>query len=108
MTVSIATARDIAKRLINAEASGPGDYENAMYRLQGKYGLSFSFLHSLKYRPPNDILLSQWMRLLDVYEMKCAQQERLFQEERKTARALKDATSKTLVSAADFVAGKQT
>ena len=104
MTCNVETAQDIAKRLINAEANGPGDFENAMRRLEARRGIPFSLLYSLKYRPPKDILLSQWNLLLDVYEMECARQERRYQLQRETAKALKNATSKALTGAAAAVA----
>lgn len=105
MTANVETAQDIARRLINAEARGPGDYENAMRRLEARRGIPFSLLHSLKYRQPKDILLSQWNLLLDVYEMECARQERRYQLQRETAKALKNATSKALTRTAAVVAG---
>lgn len=53
----VAVASEIARRLVQAESRGPGDTENAMRRISSRWGVPFTFLWSLRYRPPADILM---------------------------------------------------
>src|SRR6185436_10159076 len=107
MTPSVQTAQEIAKHLVNRELRGPGDLENAMRRLESKYGIPHSFLWALRYRPPNDILLGAWMTLVTAYQVEIAKQERLLRMERANAEAYTNAVSKAFVSAADALARPQ-
>lgn len=46
--MSAADASSMVRRMIHSEAHGPGDYENAMDRLQARYGIGFWQLDHLR------------------------------------------------------------
>ena len=104
MTPSVGAAQEIAKHLVNRELRGPGDLENAMRRIESKYGIPHSFLWALRYRPPSDILLGAWMRLLNAYQVETARQRRLFDAELAKTKALNNAANSILVRTAIAVA----
>lgn len=55
---------------------GPGDnVETAMYRAETKWGLPYSLLWALRYRPPKSMTVGPWTYLKSVYEHECARQE---------------------------------
>lgn len=92
---SVETAIELANDLIRREARGPGDVENAMRRIESKYGVPHSFLWALRYRPPKDILLGAWMGLLNAHEVECARQKRLLDAALAKDKALKDAANRS-------------
>ena len=98
-------AQDWARRLVQSESRGPGDVDNAMRRLETRYGLPYALLYNLRYRPPRDILVSHFARLQAAYLAECERQQRLFAHERRITEA-KSALGKVLVRAATFVAGE--
>lgn len=77
----VAVATDIARRLVHAESRGPGDTKNAMRRLSARYGIPFNTLWSLRYRPPGDILMGVYRRLVAAYEAECERQMRRIKHE---------------------------
>ena len=104
MTATVDTAVDVTNRLVTRESRGPGDLDNAMRRIEQRYGVDYWLLWSLRYRKPKDILLGQWNALLGAYHAECERQEKRLQHERETAEAM--GASKALLGAADRVAGK--
>lgn len=84
--MSEAKAVDIAQRwakwMVQKETKGPGDTENAMRRLANRYGLTYSFLWSLRYRAPKDLLVSQFEKLGNAYEAERQRQLQLLEKER--------------------------
>lgn len=102
---AVAVARDVANRLIVNESRGPGDIDNAMRRLEAKYGIPYSFLWSLRYRPPTDILVGAWSRLVSAYEVECARHQRRLESERQLMRTLGHAANSFAMRAADSLAG---
>jgi hypothetical protein len=48
-------ALEMLRTMVAREARGPGDVENAMRRLESKYGLDFWTQWGLRYRPPVEI-----------------------------------------------------
>ena len=102
---AVAIAQSMANQMIVREARGPGDIDNAMRRLEAKYGIPHSFLWSLRYRPPQDILMGAWSRLVCAYQAECDRQKRLLDAELATAKAYENAASSILVRAALAVAG---
>ena len=107
MTPSVATAQEIAKHLVTRELRGPGDLQGAMRRIESKYGIPHAFLWALRYRPPSDILLGAWMRLVSAYQVECARQERLARAEHLIARTITNATGQALTGAGAILAGPQ-
>lgn len=93
-------AADIASRLVQRESRGPGDLDNAMRRLEARYGVDYRLLWSLRYRRPKDILLGHWRRLLAAYEAECERQRAHYEHELHTTRALRSGTDTPLIRAA--------
>jgi hypothetical protein len=60
-----------ARRLTHSESRGPGDMENAWRRLEAKYGIPWRSFWSLRYRRPNEIAASIYLRLQAAYEAEC-------------------------------------
>lgn len=102
---AVASAQMWARSLVQRESRGPGDLKNAMRRVSQRYGIDYSILYSLRYRPPNDILVGTYERLRNAYESECERQERLLRHEREITKA-KTIIGAALARAADAVAGE--
>lgn len=83
----VASARDWANALVRRESRGSGDTENAMRRLEARYGIPWRTFWSLRYRPPSDVLTSVFFRLKAAYEAECERQMRLIKHELEITRA---------------------
>lgn len=66
-TTAVDQAASWAKRLTHSEARGPGDMENAWRRLEHRYGVPWRAFWSLRYRRPNEIAASIYLRLQAAY-----------------------------------------
>jgi hypothetical protein len=80
-TTAVDQAASWAKRLTLTEARGPGDMENAWRRLEARYGVPWRAFWSLRYRRPNEIAASIYLRLQAAYEAECERQMRRLQHE---------------------------
>jgi hypothetical protein len=83
----LADARSWANELVRRESRGPGDMENAMHRLQSRYGIPWRTFWALRYRPPADVFVGVYLQLKAAYEAECQRQERLIAHERSIAEA---------------------
>lgn len=83
----VASARDWANALVRRESRGSGDTENAMHRLEARYGIPWRVFWSLRYRPPTDILASVYFRLHEAYQHECERQMRLLKHELEITKA---------------------
>lgn len=83
----IADARTWANELIRRESRGPGDMENAMRRIEARYGVPWRTLWTLRYRPPADVMVGVYLNLKAAYESECSRQERLARHEREITEA---------------------
>lgn len=83
----VSEARMWATQMVLREARGPGDSENAMHRLEHRYGIPWRTFHNLKYRAPADVMVGVWRQLKAAYEAECERQERLLAHERHVAEA---------------------
>lgn len=92
-------ARRIAGELLKQESRGTGDTENAMRRIEARYGVPYGLQWALRYRPPKDIVVSAWTRLLVAYEAECERIERKAALERERIRILRNATDPSLARA---------
>jgi hypothetical protein len=106
MTSAVGEAKDWAKWLVQRETRGPGDLENAMRRLEARYGISFSTLWALRYRPPKDIFVSTYELLRSAYLAEHEKHERLLRHEREITKA-KSRIGAALVRAASSLAGEE-
>ena len=75
-----------ASRMVSMNLRG-SDTENAMRRLEARYGIPWRTFWNLRYRPPADILVGVWRQLHAAYEAECERQERLLAHERHIAEA---------------------
>src|ERR1700722_8876728 len=97
-------AAEKASWLVRREARGPGDLENAMRRIESKYGLSYSTLWALRYRKPRDLLVSTFVRIIAAYDAEIERQKRLLDHEATVSKArtrfgeIIDRTADALVS----------
>lgn len=106
MEAHVIHARRMARDLIALESRGSGDLENAMRRIEQRDGVPFGFLWSLRYRPPQDVLMGMSARLQSAYERKLDEQLRRLQHERSITEA-KTGFAARLVRAADALAGEK-
>lgn len=49
---TVEQSQDWARKIVNADVRGPGDLENAMRRVESRFGIPFAALWALRYRPP--------------------------------------------------------
>lgn len=78
---TVASAQKWASDLVQRESRGPGDMENAMRRLESRYGIPWRTFWSLRYRPPTDLFVSVYQRLEAAYQAERHRQMRLLQHE---------------------------
>lgn len=97
-------ARDWAREIVNADVRGPGDLENAMRRVEQRYGLPFASLWALRYRPPKDVGVSIYTKLQAAHADVCERQMRKFRDELDRTKAT-GWLGETLIRAADSLAG---
>jgi len=96
-------AKGWARDLVARESRGPGDTENAMRRIEQRYGISFGVLWALRYRAPKDIMASVYFRLNAAYLDACARQMKALEHDISIAKALGGADHHFVASAAAFV-----
>jgi hypothetical protein len=61
--------------------------ENAMHRLESRYGIPWRTFWQLRYRAPKDVFVGVYLQLKTAYEAECARQERLMRHELAVAEA---------------------
>lgn len=98
-------AKGYARHLVQAESRGPGDTDNAMRRIETKYGVPYWTLWALRYRVPKDITIGVFHAVKNAYLAECGRQERRYAHERQMIEA-KNAAAAALVRASDIVVGK--
>lgn len=64
-------AAQIARSLVARESRGPGDTENAMRRLEARYGVPFNAWWSLRYRKPKAIVAGLYARIKAAHAAEC-------------------------------------
>lgn len=105
-TVFVDQASEWANHLVRRESRGPGDIEDAMRRIEARYGLPYSVLWSLRYRRPKDLMVSVYAHLQSVYVAEIDRQQRLLAHEREITEA-KTWLGRALVRAADKLSGSE-
>lgn len=86
-TVFVDQASEWANHLVRRESRGPGDVENAMRRIEARYGVPYSVLWALRYRRPKDLTVSVYAHLHAVYMAEIDRQQRLLEHERSITEA---------------------
>lgn len=77
----VTEAQSWANKLVARESRGPGDMENAMRRLEARYGIPWRTFWSFKYRPPTDVFVRVYLQIRAAYLSECERQERLLRHE---------------------------
>lgn len=85
--VFVSNAQDWANELVRRESRGPGDYENAMRRLESRYGIPWQTFWRLRHGRLKDIYVSIYVRLQAAYQAECERQMRLLAHEIEIAKA---------------------
>jgi hypothetical protein len=101
LMTGLTDARSWANELIRRESRGAGDTENAMRRLESRYGIPWRTFWALRYRPPADVFVGVYLQLRAAYEAECERQQRLFEHEREITRRKIDAFAAVDGAAAD-------
>ena len=99
-------AVEMARNMVARESRGPGDIDNAMSRLEARYGVPYSVFWSLRYKKPKTMDVDIFARIFFAYEAECERQQRLVDEERQATRA-KSRLGRALLCAGDLLAGKE-
>ena len=100
------TAGKLAGQMLAREMRGPGDVDNAMRRLEARYGVPYQALWSLRYRRPKEIAVHVYAGIIAAYDAQCEQQAKRLEHERSITRA-KGSIAEAFVRAADAVASKE-
>jgi hypothetical protein len=104
---SVDVAKGWASDLIRREARGPGDLDNAMRRLEARYGVPYSTWWSLRYRPPKDMLVTVFDRLRDAYRAECERQIKRLEHDITITKAIAGADSAAVCAAEALVGAKE-
>lgn len=104
--MSVAAAQEMASRLVQRESRGPGDLDNAMRRIEAKYGVPYSLLWSLRYRQPKDILVGVFTKLKTAYQAECARQAALLEHELTITKATDNELDQDLVAEVEALVRK--
>lgn len=85
--VFVSNAQEWANELVRRESRGPGDYENAMRRLESRYGIPWQTFWRLRHGRLKDVYVSTYVRLQAAYQAECERQMRLLAHEIEIAKA---------------------
>jgi hypothetical protein len=85
--VFVSNAQEWANELVRRESRGPGDYENAMRRLESRYGIPWQTFWRLRHGRLKDVYVSIYVRLQAAYQAECERQMRLLAHEIEIAKA---------------------
>jgi len=80
-------AREISGWLVSRETRGPGDTDNAMRRVEQRYGIPHAILWACRYRPPKNTGAAIFVRLREAYQAETDRQQRLLAHEIELAKA---------------------
>lgn len=72
--MSASEASVFVRQMIHREARGPGDYENAMQRLEARYGIGFWTLDHLRKRKAKSVDVSLYARIKAAFADHCGRQ----------------------------------
>lgn len=107
MSKAVETAQDWVKLMVQRESRGAGDRINAMRRLANRYGVPYSTIWNLTYRPPRDLWVTVYEKLEAAYHAEIRRAVSVLEHER----ALYEARTKVgegLVSVADLLDREET
>lgn len=84
------TATDYVRLMVHRESRGAGDDENAMERLEAKYGIGRWTLEHFYKRKAKTCEVSLYARICAAFADHCGKQATRLLEEARTARAVED------------------
>lgn len=96
----------MARDLVHRECRGSGDKDNAMRRVEAKWGVPYADLWKLHYRKPKDIFVGAYLRLLNAAELQRETQIKRLEHERQITQVTGRIAS-ALVAAADALGGAE-
>ena len=96
-------AQDWSKALVQREARGSGDTENAMRRLEQRYGIPWRTFWSLRYRVPKTLCVNVWFQIRAAYLAECERQARKLQHEIEITKAIAGIDDPVVVEAEALV-----
>ena len=100
---AVEAAKGWSRAMVQREAAGSGDTENAMRRLEARYGVPWRTFWALRYRPPKSICADVWLRLRSAYQTECERQMRKLEHEIEITRAVTGPGDSAVASAAAVV-----
>ena len=100
---AVPQAAEWSKALVQREARGSGDTENAMRRLEQRYGIPWRTFWSLRYRKPRSICADIWLSLRAAYLAECERQARKLEHEIEITRAIAGGDDPAVVEAEALV-----
>jgi hypothetical protein len=104
---SVDLAAEYADRLVKREARGPGDVEEAMHRIEARFGVPYSTLWGLRYRKPKTIAADLFLRIRGAYLAMCERELRKLEHDLAVASATGGGDDyQDLVDEADRLAAK--
>ena len=69
--VFVSNAREWANELIRRESRGPGDLDNAMRRLEARYGIPATTFWRLRHGRIKEIFASTYVKIQSAYLAEC-------------------------------------
>ena len=85
--VFVSNAREWANDLIRRESRGPGDFDNAMRRLEARYGIPATTFFRLRHGRIKEIYASTYVKIQSAYLAECERQTRILKQQAEIARA---------------------
>lgn len=101
--VFVSNAQEWANELVRRESRGPGDYENAMRRLESRYGIPWQTFWRLRHGRLKDVYVSIYVRLQAAYQAECERQMRLLKHDLEITKAKVGVSSRAVASAEAFL-----
>lgn len=107
MSKAVETAQDWVKLMVQRESRGAGDRINAMRRLANRYGLPYSTIWNLAYRPPRDLYVSIYEKIEAAYACETRRAVTALEHERAFYEA-RTKVGESLVGLADLLDREET
>lgn len=104
--MSAATASTYVRQMIQTESQGPGDAENAMSRLEQRYGIGFWTLDRLRKNRAKTCDATIYQRIRYAYLDLCARQVSKLQHQIAVEKATDDDTLEDLEAEASALAAR--
>lgn len=104
--MSVEAATEYVRTMVQRESRGPGDLDNAMQRLEAKYGLPFWTLWHLRKGKAKTVEASLLARIRGAYLDMCQRQAANLLHEIKTEAAVGDALDEDIATELEALVAK--